>query len=103
MVSSVRNASRIDPRLTPNRSASARSAGRAWPAGKVPSRIRTRIRSAISSATRVFLIGSIRPEIAGAGRTPKDRRHGQPGADQASCSCSLAAQVHRQSMFALGD
>ena len=34
IVSSVRNASRIDPRLTPNRSASGRSAGSGWPAGK---------------------------------------------------------------------
>ena len=32
----------------------ARSAGSGWPAGSVPSRISTRMRSAISSATRVF-------------------------------------------------
>ena len=62
MVSSVRKASRMEPRLTPNCSASVRSEGRAWPAGKVPSRISSRMRSAISSATRIFLIGTIRPE-----------------------------------------
>src|SRR6267142_2416612 len=61
MVSSVRKASRIDPRLTPNRSASERSPGKGSPGGKLPSRISVRIRSAMSAAIRVFLIGSIEP------------------------------------------
>ena len=41
--------------------ASSRSAGSGRPGGSVPSRISTRMRSAISSATRVFLIGSDQP------------------------------------------